>query len=836
MAKNEKKFYVLSHSHWDREWYLSHAKHNFNLVQFMDKLIEVLETDKDFKSFHLDGQIIILEDYLRVRPSMEKRVKKLIADGKLKVGPFYVLQDEYLISGESNVRNALVGLKETEKYGEATMVGYFPDTFGNIGQMPQILNGFGMDCALVGRGTVPIGYEGEYLGKTDEGKSEFVWVSPDGSEVFVSQFTYWYSNGMELPEDEQELDGRLNALMYAMTPCANGSSILLMNGCDHQPVQANLSTVLAKARNLGYDIEHTTAEDYMAVLRPYKENFPVWNGEICQENGRGNRSLRETASARIYLKQQNYQANYLLESVAEPMATVVDGYGYGLNYDEEMLHYLWKGLLENYPHDSICGCSIDAVHTKMEIRFAETIDTAQSYIDQMGRRLLAKIAGKEKSLVVINCAPKTVSDYVECIVEYKEGETIPENPVVVDASGVEYALTVADLGEHTVYELPEDKFRQIYKVHRFAYRVYGQFPAACCTVLTVKSGNATAKVQNVSYGADYMENKYVKVSFNKNGTFNVMDKSSGKVLEGQNAFFEVGDSGNEYEFFPMGEEHNTLQDDATMSVLNAESDKVTFRIVNHLMQQNGEYVEIESLVSLYTESKNVQVAVSFENTCKNHRIRAGFAWDHAYPTHNSAGHFDITNRVNEPWEKWVAPYHPQRTFEFVERLSSDGVGSILAIRGNHEYEVNRASGYTELTLVRGVGILGDWFDFYTYDSQCLRKVTAEYAVEFYTQENRTDAVNRAYDFNRPRLYAFAGNGKGEAVQGSVISIEGDVIASCLKKSDAGENVLRIFNPYEDAKMVNFGKEVQVTDMRETLCGEKVTEMLVAPKKIITVKF
>ena len=463
MQKNDKKFYVLSHSHWDREWYLSHAKHNFNLVQFMDRLIEVLETDPEFKSFHLDGQIIVLEDYLKVRPSMENRVKKLIAEDRLKVGPFYVLQDEYLISGESNVRNALVGLKETAKYGDATMVGYFPDTFGNVGQMPQILNGFGIDCALVGRGTVPLAYASEYLGKTDEGMSEFRWISPDGSEVFTSQFTFWYSNGMELPEDKQALDNRLTDLLNNMGPCATTPAILLMNGCDHQPVQANLSTVLATAKELGYDIEHTTAEKLMAALRPEKDKFPAWQGEICQENSDGVRSLRETASARLYLKQQNYKANYLLESVAEPMATVVDAYGYGLRYDTEMLHYLWKGLLENYPHDSICGCSVDEVHTKMEIRFADTIDTAQSYIDQIGRRLVAKIAGKDKSVVVVNCYPQKVCDYVECVVEFREGEAIPQNPVLVDNKGTMYATNVVDLGEETIFELPEDRFRNIYK-------------------------------------------------------------------------------------------------------------------------------------------------------------------------------------------------------------------------------------------------------------------------------------------------------------------------------------------------------------------------------------
>ena len=836
MTKNDKKFYVLSHSHWDREWYLSHAKHNFNLVQFMDKLIEVLETDEEFKSFHLDGQIIVLEDYLKVRPSMEARAKKLIAEGKLKVGPFYVLQDEYLISGESNVRNALVGLKETAKYGDATMVGYFPDTFGNIGQMPQILKGFDMDCALMGRGTVPIGYEVEYLGKSDEGMSEFRWISPDGSEVFVSQFTFWYSNGMELPTDKTALNNRLTDLLNNMAPCANTDAILLMNGCDHQPVQADLSTALATAKELGFNIEHTTADAYTDILRPHKDKFPSWKGEVCQENGRGNRSLRETASARLYLKQQNYKANYLLESVAEPMAAIVDGYGYGLRYDGEMLHYLWKGLLENYPHDSICGCSVDEVHAKMEIRFAETIDTAQSYIDQMGRRLLAKIAKEEKSIVVVNCYPQPVCDYVECIVEFKEGEAIPENPVLVDDKGTVYAANVVDLGEHTVYELPEDKFRQIYKVHRFAYRVHGEFAAACCTVLTIKSGEPTTAQASVAYGANYMENEFVKVTFNKNGSFNLTDKASGKTLEGQNVFVEIGDEGNEYEFFPKGEQHDTLQDEATMSVLSADNEKVTFRVINHLMQQNGEYVEIESLVSLYAGKKNVQVAVAFENACKDHRIRADFAWDYVYPTHNSAGHFDITNRVNKPWDKWVAPYHTQRTFEFVERLSEEGVGSIVAIRGNHEYEVDLETMHTQLTLVRGVGILGDWFDFYTYDSQCLRKVTAEYAVEFYTSENRCEAVQTAYAYNRPKLYAFAGNGKGEAARESVISVEGDVVVSCLKQSYAGETVVRIFNPYEESRAVKFSKEVTLTNMKEEVCGEKVTELTLAPKKIITVKF
>ena len=160
---------------------------------------------------------------------------------------------------------------------------------------------------------------------------------------------------------------------------------------------------------------------------------------------------------------------------------------------------------------------------------------------------------------------------------------------------------------------------------------------------------------------------------------------------------------------------------------------------------------------------------------------------------------------------------------------------ILALRGNNLYEI-MANGHTQITLVRGVGILGDWFDFYTYDSQCLREVTAEYMVEFYTANEREVAIDDAYAYHHPRLYAFAGNGKGEAIKGLGLTVDGDVTVTCVKMNERGENVVRFFNPYKVAKTVKFSKEVALTNMRETENGAKVTEMEVAPKKIITVKF
>lgn len=830
--KKYKTAYVVSHSHWDREWYLSHAKHNFNLVQFMDRLISVLENDDEFKSFHLDGQIILLDDYLAVRPNMKDRVKKLIDSGKLKVGPFYILQDDYLLSGEANVRNILVGLRETEKYGKPTLIGYFPDTFGNIGQMPQILRSCGIDNVFMGRGTV-ISDPPRLIGSSEKYFSEFNWKAPDGSVVLTEQFILWYSNGMELPTDKDALKSRLTDLHNNMDKCTVTDGILLMNGCDHEPVQADLSTAIKNARELGFDIEHTTFEDFLKTLKPYSDKFYTVEGEIDQEECNGYRTLRETASTRVYLKQASYKAGYLLESVAEPLGLIADSYG--IKNDDDILHYSWKCLLENYPHDSICGCSVDEVHRKMEVRFSETIDTVQSLIDLTGRRLTAKVCKGERSIAVINCYPKKVVDYVECVVDFKDGETVPDKPIVVDQNGKEYSLVVEDLGVMQSYELPEDTFRKVYTVHRFIYKIYGEFAPTALTVLQIKDGEN--KTQNgVTYGVNYIDNQLIRVDFNKNGSFNVTDKVSGKVVKDQNVYCEIGDKGNEYEFMPTGSANDTLSDVAKIELKKADAHSVTFKIENSLNQQNGEKVTIFTEVTLFAGKKSVDVKVKFVNACKDHRIRADFAWNLDVATHNSSGQFDLTERVNLPHERWTAPHHPRRTFEFIERTDKDGSGQIIALRGNNEYEVCAHNGHTQITLVRGMGILGDWFDFYTYDSQCLREITAEYSVGFYNANEREKVVDWAYSYHHPRLYAFSGIGQGQEVKPSEISFNGEVVATCVRKNAEGESVLRFFNPYDTAKKVEFSKVVTLTDMIEKTNGEKVKELLVEPKKIVTVKF
>ena len=195
--------HIVSHSHWDREWYLPFEKHRMHLVELVDAILEKFETDESYRSFFLDGQTIALDDYLEIRPQKREQIEKYVREGRLCIGPWYVLQDEFLTSGESCVRNLLTGMESAKKYGKVSHIGYFPDAFGNAGQMPQVLKQAKMEAIAFGRGVKPIGLNNEIKsGQYESTFSEMNWQSNDGSSLPGILFANWYNNGMEIPVDE----------------------------------------------------------------------------------------------------------------------------------------------------------------------------------------------------------------------------------------------------------------------------------------------------------------------------------------------------------------------------------------------------------------------------------------------------------------------------------------------------------------------------------------------------------------------------------------------------------------------------------------------------------
>ena len=194
--------HVVSHTHWDREWYLTFQQFRMRLVDLIDHLLDLLDRDADFRSFHLDSQTIVLEDYLEIKPQNRQRLEKYIREGRIIVGPWYQLNDEFLTSGEATIRSLLMGMRIARQFGACGTIGYLPDQFGNLSQMPQIFRGFGIDHAVMGRGYQLV----------DDRKMEFIWEAPDGSQVTASLMAFWYNNAQHVPADPQEALGYIEEL------------------------------------------------------------------------------------------------------------------------------------------------------------------------------------------------------------------------------------------------------------------------------------------------------------------------------------------------------------------------------------------------------------------------------------------------------------------------------------------------------------------------------------------------------------------------------------------------------------------------------------------------
>jgi hypothetical protein len=371
---------VVPHTHWDREWYRTHASFRYRLVRMLDGLLELLERDPGFRHFTLDGQTIVVDDYLEVRPEARPRIEALVRAGRLLVGPWFVLPDEWLVSGEALIRNLRRGLAAAEALGGAMPVGYVPDQFGHVGQLPQIFQGFGLEGAALWRGV------GEDIETT-----LFAWDAPDGSSLPTLWLPHGYGNGMHLPSDGASLAARLEGELRAQAPRSLGRCVLVMNGSDHLSPQPELPAALAAAAAhlSGARAEIGTLPGYLArALAEAPAELPRHAGEL--RSGLRAPLLAGCASSRIAQKQQDFRNDRLLTRYLEPLAAwhaLLGG-----DPDLGALDAVWRTALENHPHDSICGCSIDAVHDEMETRFRRVADFAGAQLARVQAGLARAIA------------------------------------------------------------------------------------------------------------------------------------------------------------------------------------------------------------------------------------------------------------------------------------------------------------------------------------------------------------------------------------------------------------------------------------------------------------
>ena len=856
--------HIIPHAHWDREWYLPLEIHRARLISHLDSVLELLEADPSY-TYHFDGQMIAVEDYLMIRPEREAQLKKFVLEGRLHIGPWYVLQDEYLTSGEANVRNLLYGMSKAERFGEICRIGYLPDAFGNVSQMPQLFKQAGMKAAAFGRGVSlreddpdPEGHFPRY--------SEFYWQSPDGSAVPALFFSGWYNNAQEIPADPEKAKVYWDERLAHARRYASSEHLLFLNGGDHQPVQKDLADALTTAEKLYPDIEFICSdfEKYAECVRLSRNSrWETVTGELAGQESDGLNTLCNTASTHAPIKMLNRRNESLLALTAEPLLSMAALAG--MKIDNALIRRAWELLMQNHPHDSICSCGIDAVNREVISRFEKSIQLGEYLTEQAGAYLASRIQAKglteaDAAFAVFNPSARSRSQVISVTLgvdrEYgtREARTLVKSRpgktyALFDPSGAEVPAEIEDIGVKFGYELPDDSFRKPYferqirvifsaaDIPAFGYRVY-----------YLKRAQKDAPEKGLRSAEYRMENRFIAVDIHADGTFDVTEKSAGRVYRNLGKYEDTGDVGDEYFFRETcGAPVTTDRADAEITCQADTECRTVFRIghILHIplcadsaLRENYEAMTrrlqrnigrsaktaafpITTYLSLEKDSPVLKIRTEFNNTVKDHRLWMLFPTDICSDTHLADSVFDVIERPDIPGKNWTNPSCCQRMQYFA--AAEDEAGGLAVInRGMYEYEILRERKQIAVTLLRCVGELGDWGVFPTPAAQCPGPFAAElavfpYAGHSFRQNGCREAVQFQTDMRAVQIRDIAGS-LPESRQ--FLNCAGDGLAfSALKISeDEKALMLRVYNVTDEPSVL----ELTVPD--GCICSESdITE-------------
>lgn len=822
MAK--RKAIVVSHTHWDREWYLPFQEYRLRLLRVLDKAISLLLKEPKFKCFMLDGQVCALEDYLELRPEKEGVVKRLVSEGKLIVGPLYTQPDEALASPEALVRNFLLGIRMASKFGRVLRVGYLPDTFGHTAQLPQILRGFDIESFFFMRG---MGDEEDELG------TEFIWEAPNGSRVFAVHLRKGYCNANMLgvahpysaniwrapegwytvfldiyfnePEpDLKDAENRVKELAESLLPQTPSGTLLLMNGCDHQPPQSGIVKVIEHLNSLDMGIEfvHGSLEDYLNIAKQHVGKLKVYRGEL--RGAKSHPLLVNVLSARAYLKRLNYRAQVLLEKYAEPLSVLAMLAGHP--YPSRLLLLAWKLLLQNHAHDSIYGSGSDPVHVDNESRFYQVISIASNVAYEAGRAVagLCKRDGNQLSVFVYNPSSLPRTDVVLVPLPISEVE---KGLVAVDDEGRRLPVQLLDRGLFWTGVCLAAFIAD--HVPSMGYRVYR----------LERDGGSPVKHDE----GCVIENEYFRVEVDpeRGGSLKLVDKETGLVYEGLNVFVDEGDAGDEYNYSPPKNGDLVVVSTSfkarvereigpAVSVLRVSLEmEVPEKLEGQTRSRRTVRVPITSEIFLYKGVRRVDIRTTVDNRATDHRLRVRFPVGIHADKAAADSHFYVVERSVKPrsdgkgWVEVPPTTHPQLYWVDV----SDGSrGFTVANRGIPEYEVREENGGLTiyLTLFRSVGWLSrDDLEtrkghagppIPTPGAQCLRRMAFEYSLiphrgTWLSSRSYIEARNFAEPLMAIALPALVPSSK------AFVSVEPDtLIVTALKKAeDADLVVLRFYN-------------------------------------------
>ncbi|HEX9974182.1 MAG TPA: glycoside hydrolase family 38 C-terminal domain-containing protein [bacterium] len=700
--KEKRIFHIISNTHWDREWRFPFQKNRQMLVEMIDKILEILEQEPEYRAFHLDSQTIVIEDFLSIRPEKRPIIQKFVREKRLLIGPWFILPDEFQVGGESLIRNLLLGHRIASEFGHVMKVGYSPFSWGQISQFPQIYQEFGIDVVMFYRG----------INSLDSPKAEFIWEGADGTRVLASRFStmprynfyfyiyrpvihneefsdieyQWTKGGLpfhfaddELKEEDynmlQPLDNYYQEnLQPAVEAIINDQAndfttphIFWAEGHDSSGPNIKTVQIIQNIKKLLPDDEivHSTLEQYAQGLKDSVnyEGLMFVQGErrSTQYDRRSGNFYGHTTSARMYLKQMNFKTEKWLQFYAEPF-NVLAGL-LGLNIEDKYLDIAWHLLLQNSAHDSIGGCSLDEVHDDMMNRYKQCQEIAKGVFVRACKHLAQNINLKNHSeqsihLVAINPTTYRRNEVAEAFIDIP-ADLDQGDLKILDHLGHNVDFQILDIQDkEPVLEQMIDR-PMYFKMRRYhCYLYLKNIPSLGFstwhinpTSVSQKSHDLIGRMEN---DLPVLENKHLNISINRNGTINVFDKETGTSYSNPGYFFDEGEAGHAWVHQPVPPFFDTQKSSPKIE-LALNGPLIAICSVHQQMEipatlvdrkNNGKKVllPIELNVILKKDSHRVEFEIKLNNAAECHRLRIMFPLGINAKHSFGEGQFDVVAR------------------------------------------------------------------------------------------------------------------------------------------------------------------------------------------------
>lgn len=749
--------HIVPHMHWDREWYFSAEESKLLLLNNMEEILTMLEENDDYPYYVLDGQTAVLEDYLALKPANKQRIKKLVQQGKLIIGPWYSQSDEMVVGGESIVRNLLYGHLDCQEFGKPMDIGYLPDSFGQSGQMPMILNGFNITRSMFWRGT------SERMGSN---KTEFYWTSDDGSKVLTQLLPLGYAIGKYLPADFEDLKHRCDKYMPVLDKGATGNHILIPNGHDQMPIQKDIFEVMEQLKNI-YPQKNFFLSNYDLLFKELekKDDYDILHGELL--DGKYMRVHRSIFSSRADIKALNTMIENKITNLLEPLASIA--YKLGFEYYDGVIESIWKEIMKNHAHDSIGCCCSDKVHQEIVSRFVLANEKVDRMIDFYKRKITDAMPIDQclDKLTVFNLLPYSRNQVVvaKITTRMKGFKLVDENDQVIDYQVVDAVEVDPGLIDRQIVHYGNyDPFIQ------YTIEFAANIPAMGYQAYLAKEDNESKGVNNSN--VDILENEYYQIKINSNGTLKIKDLFNNENYDNVLLLEDSSDDGDGYDYSPLLDDHVLTSKDAKANYTITKSKhvttaniEVTMNVPKDLNSRKNKICDtkmtIKFIITLKRGDRYIDIKTQVNNTAKDHRVRvlipANLRGSHSV-SDNQFGMITrpVKDEAIEIWQEENWSERPDSIYPMLSYVAIKGCPLALITNSIREYEVIGKNYDTlAITLFRAVGYLGkeelvrrpgrpSGIKMPTPDSQLLKDLEFTFALTIENNQAKLSRLAKEY--------------------------------------------------------------------------------------------